>query len=145
VGSRFLRALNDGRDETPGRVAYTTVRSATAEVVRPQDGPAPASALKGAANILIQDVCPGRTTNHIGTAVDSVTIAALHDAVTHRGPARVSRLPKDVCAHPYGSGLDERQTSAFLVIAAELLGRGASTVPVVHEEPRVRAWMRPRA
>jgi triacylglycerol lipase len=142
AGSRFLRALNNGRDETPGRVAYTTVRSATDEVVQPQTGPAPTSALRGASNILIQDVCPGRTTTHIGTAVDSVTIAALHDAVTHKGPARVSRFPADVCAHPYGTGLDEQRTSAFLAIAPELLAPGTSTVPVVRAEPPVRRWMK---
>jgi triacylglycerol lipase len=142
--SNFLRALNGRRDETPGRTAYTTVRSATDEVVRPQMGPGATSALRGAANILIQDVCPRRTTSHIGTAVDSVTIAALHDAVAHKGPARASRLPANVCAHPYGTGLNEQQTSAFLTIAGELLRRGTRTVPVVRAEPPVRRWMRQR-
>lgn len=144
AGSRFLRSLNDGRDETPGRVAYTTVRSATDEVVQPQTGPAPTSGLTGAVNILVQDVCPGRVTTHIGTAVDSVTIAALHDAVTHTGPARVARFPADVCAHPYGTGLDEQRTSAFLTVAGELFARGVVTVPVVRAEPPVRRWMRRR-
>lgn len=144
AGSSFMRALNSGRDETPGRTAYTTVRSATDEVVRPQRGPAPTSALTGAANILIQDVCRGRTTTHLGTAVDSVTIAALHDAVTHKGPARAARFPDDVCAHPYGTGLDEQRTSTFLAIAGELLRRAAASVPVVRAEPPVRSWMRRR-
>jgi triacylglycerol lipase len=145
AGSSFMRALNGGRDETPGRIAYTTVRSTTDEVVRPQTGRAPTSALRGAANILIQDVCPGRATTHIGTAVDSVTIAALHDAVTHNGPARASRFPADVCAHPYGTGLDEQLTSAFLAVAPELLRQGAVTAPVVRAEPPVRTWMRRRS
>ena len=145
AGSSFMRALNSGRDETPGRTAYTTVRSATDEVVRPQRGRAPTSALRGAANILIQDVCRGRTTTHIGTAVDSVTIAALQDAVTHKGPARVSRFPGDVCAHPYGTGLDEQRTGAFLAIADELLRQGATTAPVVRAEPAVKRWMRRRS
>jgi triacylglycerol esterase/lipase EstA (alpha/beta hydrolase family) len=145
AGSRFMRALNNGRDETPGRTAYTTVRSATDEVVRPQSGRAPTSALKGAANIVIQDVCRGRATGHIGTAVDSVTIAALHDAVTHKGPARASRFPSDVCAHPYGTGLDEQRTSAFLAIAGELLRQGATSARGVRAEPPVRSWMRRRS
>jgi hypothetical protein len=142
AGSSLMRALNSGRDETPGRTAYTTVRSATDEVVRPQRGRTATSALKGAANILIQNICPGRTTTHIGTAVDSVTIAALHDAVTHRGPARAPRFPGDVCEHPYGTGLDEQQTSFFLDIAGDLLRQGAGTAPVVHTEPPVKSWMR---
>ncbi len=140
AGSRLLSALNDGRDETPSPTAFTTIRSATDEVVQPQTGPAPTSALDGAANILIQDVCPGRATTHIGTAVDSVTIAALADAVGHRGPAKVSRLPGDVCDHPYGTGLDEAQTSQFVALAPLLLSQGSQDLPVVRREPRVRPW-----
>ena len=61
AGSRFLKALNRrGRDETPGPTAWTTVRSATDETVQPTTGPHPTSALKGATNVMIQDVCPGR-------------------------------------------------------------------------------------
>jgi hypothetical protein len=85
---------------------YTTVRSLTDETVQPQGGRHPTSSLEGASNILIQSVCPGRTTSHIGTAVDSVTFAALVDAIAHggkekRGAAKVSRFPPDVCSHPY--------------------------------------------
>jgi hypothetical protein len=139
-GSALLRALNAGRDETPGRTAYTTVRSATDDIVRPQTGPRPTSALKGAVNILIQDVCPGRRTTHLGTAVDSVTIAALADAVAHRGPAEVSRLPGDVCEHPYGTGLDEARTDQFLLLAPQIFDQGSAGLPVVRREPALRAW-----
>ncbi len=141
-GAKLLRALNDGRDETPGRTAYTTVRSATDEIVRPTTGPAPTSALRGAANLLIQDVCPGRVTTHLGTAVDSVTIAALADAVHHPGPADVARLPPDVCAHPYGTGLDPAQTSRFLALAGQQSAQGGAGLPTTRREPRVRAWMK---
>ena len=143
-GSGLLRALNDGRDETPGRTAYTTVRSATDEIVRPQTGPRPTSVLNGASNILIQDICPGRATTHLGTVVDSVTIAALADAVTHRGPAEVSRLPSDVCDHPYGTGLDEARTSLFLSLAPQITARGLEGLPVVRWEPTVRSWVKRR-
>jgi triacylglycerol lipase len=141
-GSALLRALNHGRDETPGRTAYTTVRSATDELVHPQTGPRPTSALKGASNILIQDVCPGRTTTHLATVVDSVTIAALADAVAHTGPAKISRLPADVCDHPYGTGLDEAQTTRFLELAPQLAAQGGQDLPVVRQEPKLRPWMR---
>jgi hypothetical protein len=142
AGSRFLRALNDGRDETPGPTAWTTVRSAADTTATPATGPHPTSVLRGASNILIQRACPGRQTTHIGTAVDSVTIAAMVDAATHRGPARVSRLPADVCSHPYGTGLDEAQTTFFLDLASQLLGQGSANVPRVDHEPRLRAWAR---
>jgi triacylglycerol lipase len=141
-GSALLRALNPGHDETPGRTAYTTVRSSTDEVMRPQTGLRPTSALQGASNILIQDVCPARATTHLETVVDSVTIAALADAVAHPGAAKVSRMPGDVCAHPYGTGLDETQTSWFLRLAPQVNARGLEGLPGVRREPRVRRWMK---
>ena len=107
AGSRFLRALNTRRDETPGPTSWTTVRSATDQTVQPQTGAHPTSALKGATNVLIQDVCPGREVTHIGTALDSVTWAVAVDAIANDGPAKVSRLPADVCSHPFAPGLDE--------------------------------------
>jgi hypothetical protein len=142
-GSRLLRALNSQPDETPGNVSYTTVRSLSDETVQPQGGKHPTSALDGAANILIQGVCPGRTTSHIGTAVDSVTFAAFIDAVAHggkgrAGAARVSRFPSDVCSHPYAPGLSEAQTTLFLNAAGGILGGNTSTVPKVPAEPTVR-------
>ena len=61
-GSAFLAALNAG-DETPGEVSYTSLFSLT-DVVVPQLPPPPTSALAGAANVLLQDVCPGRPVDH---------------------------------------------------------------------------------
>jgi len=142
-GSHLLRAINSQPDETPGNVSYTTVRSLTDETVQPQGGKHPTSSLDGASNILIQGVCPGRTTSHIGTAVDSVTFAAFVDAVAHTGKAkagaaRASRFPPDVCSHPYAPGLNEAQTTAFLTAAGGLINGNNSKVPKVTAEPGVR-------
>ena len=146
-GSKLLEALNSQGDETPGNVSYTTVRSATDESVQPQTGKRPTSALEGARNILIQHVCPGRTTTHIGTAVDSVTFAAFVDAVRHRGrgkkgAAKVSRFRGDVCSRPYARGLDEAETSAFLNASGGLIGSQQAEAPKVPAEPRVRRVFR---
>lgn len=143
AGSHLLRALNSQPDETPGNVSYTTVRSLTDETVQPQGGKHPTSALEGASNILIQGVCPGRTTSHIGTILDSVTFAAFTDAVAHggkgkRGAARVSRFPSDVCSHPYATGLNEAQTSLFLNASGGVISGNESSVPKVPTEPPVR-------
>jgi hypothetical protein len=143
AGSHLLRAINSQPDETPGNVSYTTVRSLTDETVQPQSGKHPTSALDGASNIVIQGVCPGRTTSHIGTILDSVTFAAFVDAVAHggkqkRGAARVSRFPSDTCSHPYATGLNEAQTTLFLNAAGAIIGGNQSTVPKVPAEPRVR-------
>ena len=143
AGSRFQKALNRrGRDETPGPTAWTTVRSSTDETVRPTTGPHPASALRGATNVLIQDVCPGRQVTHIGTALDSVTFALFADAIAHRGPAKLSRLPGDVCTHPYAPGLDEPSTTNLISAADTLTDDRATEEPRVRREPKLRAWMR---
>jgi triacylglycerol lipase len=138
AGSNFLKAVNSQPDETPGPTAWTTTRSVNDETVEPQTGKHPTSSLQGATNILIQDVCPGRKVSHIGTVLDSVTFAALADAIAHRGPAKVSRLPKDVCAHPYAPGFDETNGAA-IIKGAGTLTNGGRKVPTVKKEPVVRA------
>lgn len=143
AGSHLLRALNAQPVEAPGPTSWTTVRSATDEVVQPQTGKHPTSALRGASNILIQSVCPGRTVTHIGTAVDSVTFAAFVDAITHRGPAKVSRLPRDVCSHPYALGLDVSATDALLAGSSALIQGQTKNVPTVMAEPKVRSYFLP--
>ena len=142
AGSRFLRALDARPDETPGPTSWTTVRSATDETVQPQTGPRPASSLKGATNILIQRICPGRQVSHIGTALDSVTWAALVDAVGHDGPAKVARLPADVCSHPFAPGLDDGATGTVLGAAGPLTAGRYASQPKVRREPRLRPWAR---
>lgn len=145
AGSKFLKALNAQRDETPGPTAWTTVRSSGDETVQPQTGRHPTSALDGATNILIQSVCPGRAVTHIGTALDSVTFAAFVDALGHKGPAKLSRLPKNICATPYAPGLDVTTTSALIGAAGNLTSsRNGSLAPTVGAEPAVRAWMKRR-
>ena len=92
-------------------------------------------------------MCPGRTTTHIGTAVDSVTFAAFVDAIAHRGrgkrgAAKVSRFPDDVCDQPYAPGLDEAKTSAFLSASGGLIDSQQAEAPKVPAEPRVRRIFR---
>ena len=143
AGSKLLRALNrPGRDETPGRTAWTTVRSSNDEVVLPQTGSGASSILRGASNVLIQDVCPGRQTSHIGTVVDSVSVALLADAIAHKGPGRVARLPAGVCASPYAPGLDEATTGNLVAGALTIVVGRLSEVKQYAAEPPVRAWMR---
>lgn len=142
AGSNFLRALNARPDETPGPTSWTTVRSRTDEVVKPQTGPRPTSSLEGATNVLIQDVCPGRRVSHIGTALDSVTFALIVDAITHRGPARRSRLPRNVCSRRFAPGLDETATGALLEGADGLTAGRYEDQPRVRREPPLRRFIR---
>jgi hypothetical protein len=147
AGSELLRALNRrGRDETPGPTSWTTVRTLTDEIVQPTGGPRPTSALAGAANLVIQEVCSGRTTNHIGSGVDSVSYAALRDAISHRGAARASRIDRSVCRRPYAPGLEPERTAAGI---ADRYARatprtlfGAEGGVLLPREPRLRRFVR---
>ena len=146
-GSNLLDALNGRGDETPGPVSYTTVRSLTDETVRPTSGKRPSAALDGARNILIQDLCPGRETTHVGSLVDSVTFAALFDAVETKGrgkdgAAKPSRLPADVCGQPYAPGLDEALTALGIEIGPTLSAAQMTAEPKAVSEPRVQRVFR---
>jgi hypothetical protein len=143
-GSKLVEAIARYPDESPGKLGWTTVRSLTDEIVTPTDGPNPTSALRGASNIVIQGVCPGRMVSHIQTGVDSVSYAVLIDAIRHRGPARAKRLPKGVCRHPFAPGLDDVAARAGiqhlydLATPRTLQGTdGGHTLPA---EPPVRAY-----
>jgi hypothetical protein len=90
--SHLLAELNKG-DETPGgTTAWTTLRTLNDTTAVPADGPNPTSALEGASNLVIQDICPGRQARHVDMAFDAVAYAALRDAMLRRGPAEASRL-----------------------------------------------------
>ncbi len=144
VNSHLLKALNARADETPGgSTAWTTVRTLSDELVQPQLGPYPTSSLFGAHNVLIQSVCPGRTTTHFAAPYDSVSFAALIDAVEHRGGARPSRFASDVCAYPYGANLDPQATEQAIDAAlAHFINRVLSAGRNVGAEPPVRRYAR---
>jgi triacylglycerol lipase len=105
AGSRFLRALNAG-DETPGNISYTSIFTNFDELVQPQL-PKSTSALRGARNIRVQDLCPGRPVDHVGISSDDAVSFALDvDAFTHPGPANPKRFDVLTCLQPVPSGND---------------------------------------
>jgi triacylglycerol esterase/lipase EstA (alpha/beta hydrolase family) len=139
AGSNFLKALNAYPDETPGAgISWTSLRSNSDEFVQPSTGATPTSSLKGATNILYQDVCKGRKTSHVGTLLDSVTFEVLKDAVTSSGPVKVSRLSKTVCSNPFATGLDAGSAWVVLAVAPSRLRNLG--VPVVQAEPSVASY-----
>ncbi len=137
AGSNLLKAINREPDESPGSTSWTTIRTLTDETVQPQSGPNPTSSLKGASNILIQSVCPGRTTTHVGSAVDSVSFAAAKDAMSHPGPAVVSRLPANICSSLYAPGINWARISGPV---AGLVPDPQTPAPTVTSEPKVQSY-----
>ena len=116
--SKFLGALDRG-DETPGAVSYTQIYSTTDELVEPSS----TAPLRGGSNIAIQDVCPGRPVHHVGLLSDPLVWELVVDAMTHRGPARVSRVDPAACLQPLMPGVtpaDAVTGNAFLYGRAAL-------------------------
>jgi len=104
-GSLFLNALNAG-DETPGNISYTSIYTLFDELVIPQ-APVSTSMLKGASNIQIQSLCPGRPVEHLGISTgDAVGYALALDALTHPGPANPSRFNVATCLQPLMPGAE---------------------------------------
>ena len=104
TGSNFLAALNAG-DETPGAADYSSIYSASDELVQPQL-PTSTSALAGASNTLVQSVCPNHLVNHVALMRDPVVYALVLDALTHAGGADPARVAPEVCAQASISGVD---------------------------------------
>lgn len=127
--SQFIRALNQD-DETPGDVSYTSVYSRTDQFVQPSQPNDGTASLIGGTTIAVQDVCPTRIVEHIGVVSDAVVYAVVYavvmDAITHPGPASVSRINASVCGQQLMRGVDQRDAEGdrigFYQHAPGLLG-----------------------
>lgn len=89
-GSNFLAALN-ADEGVPAGVSATSLYSLTDEIVTNLP-PNYSSALEGARNLLIQQVCPLRLVTHIQFLTSGAVHALVLDAFDHPGPADPARL-----------------------------------------------------
>ena len=106
--SMFIDALNRG-DETPGKISYTNIYTTFDELVQPTG----TQALEGGANILIQDVCPGRPVDHVSIVADAVTYELIIGALVGRGTADPAKLPADICTRGQAPGTTYPPPDAF--------------------------------
>jgi triacylglycerol lipase len=133
--SQLLAVLNEG-DETPGgSPAWTTLRTLNDTNATPADGPNPTSALQGASNLVIQDICPGRQVQHVDMAFDAVAYAALRDAMLHRGPAEASRLRGEACEGQYVGNVTPAYVSAVNSQIIQNIGTAFTTSKLSAEPP----------
>jgi triacylglycerol lipase len=80
-GSSFIRALAaDGGPAVPG-VSYTTVMTRYDELVVPYTS----GVLEGAANHVLQDLCPGDPAEHLAVAFDPLALAVTLNALDPAG------------------------------------------------------------
>ena len=92
--SRFVEIVNRG-DETPGDIDWTNLVTTFDELVQP---PSTAFLDEGldnprVANLVLQDLCPGRVVEHLGIGTtDRLAFDLAVDAFVHDGPADPARL-----------------------------------------------------
>ena len=143
--SAFTAALNSGAETFPG-ISYTVAYTRLDEVVVPNAGPRPSSALTtGAgriANIATQDVCPLNAADHFAIgSYDPVGYAIAMDALTHDGPADPARIARSTCLQLFQPGVDPltfaTDYAAFLAYAR--VSRG--NAPDVGAEPPLKPYV----
>ncbi|MGQ0464469.1 MAG: esterase/lipase family protein [Sporichthyaceae bacterium] len=143
-GSNFIAALNSV-DPTPGSVDVTNVYSTTDnEVYLVGGSPDPwtaAVALDGAANIRIQDVCPGRFVEHVQHSYDAAVFSLVLDALEHDGPADPRRVGSAACLEFAMPGVDPAkgpvETLGAFARFADRANRAQTTA-----EPALEAYAR---
>jgi triacylglycerol lipase len=116
--SQFLAALNTG-DESPGDIDYTSVYSRTDQFVwlagaggNPWDDSA---SIDGAVNVAVQDLCPGRSVDHIQVVYDAAVHAVVFDALAHDGAADPSRVDRSVCLDHAMPGVDRGEALTMTI------------------------------
>lgn len=125
-GSRVTNAATSA--PLPDRTSFTSIATRTDEIVFPQPE---VSRLDGARNVLVQDVCPLRVTDHGLLLSDPVGYALVLDALTHDGPADPARVSRSACwqaAMPGTDLLGSTQLASTVVgLAVGLLNVGEWT------------------
>lgn len=140
TGSRFLAALNRGR-ETYAGVDYTEISTRFDDVVVPSTS-AYLTPGTNVTNVAVQDVCPTETVDHFGMAYDNAAWLIALDALTHRGPARPSRVDRTTCGQPLMPGVDPATFPVDVATALAQTAQSSATSPTTDAEPRLRSYAR---
>jgi triacylglycerol lipase len=136
--SAFLRALNRRRETVPG-VPFTSVWSATDQFVTPQR---PAATLRGASNVSVQQLCPGRYVDHASMAFDAAAFAIAVDALDHEGPAKLNRIDRSICQQDTMPGVTRAEANAKLQeYIPALLAALRPGGPRAKREPRLACYV----
>lgn len=141
--SKFIAALNS-RAETFKRISYTEIYTNNDEVVTPP----PSAGVSGPGritNVAIQSICPADPEEHLSVGTSDATAYGLViDALTHRGPAKPSRVDPAVCGQALMPGIDPGTYAADTGASLAFLGNSIATYPHVDREPPLRCYVRLR-
>lgn len=149
--SQFIAAVNS-QDETPGDIDYSSLYTQFDELVQPVS-PVPTAGLDWGqgnpkvANILLQDVCPGRIVDHVTIGLtDRLAFELTLDAITHPGPANVERAGGAALCGLVSLVPDQVIASTALTEMLGLLpleiANGAPELHLANEEPQLKPYAR---
>ena len=143
--ANFMRALNSGAETFAG-IDYTVAYTRSDEIVVPNAGPTPSSAVYGGAgrvtNIALQDVCPTDTADHFAIgSYDAVGFAIVADALVNDGPAVPGRIPLTTCAQLFQPGVDPLTFSRDYPAMVTYAGNSSGNAPSVPAEPPLRPYV----
>ena len=116
----------------------------TDELVQPV-APTPTAALAKAPNsasVAVQDVCPGRSVNHISLLDDAVTYAIVLDALHSTHPANGAHISRLACARVTMPGLTAIDAVTGNATTYAAAGQGFAAEPGVHAEPPLAPYAR---
>ena len=153
-GSNFIAALN-ADDETPGDIDYTNLYTVFDELVQPAV-PVPTAALDlgqdnpKVANLLLQDLCPGRLVDHLTIGLtDRLSFELALDAITQPGPADFERAGGAALCGLLPIVPDQIISPAAATALTSILRQSASAgLPTLHlrsEEPPLRDYVQQAA
>ncbi|MGQ0743373.1 MAG: esterase/lipase family protein [Acidimicrobiales bacterium] len=136
-GSDFLRALARP-DPSPNPVSFTAITSSDDRIIQPVSG---GGGGPRQADLLIQDLCPGRPVSHEAMVADAAVFALAIDALVNPGPAEIPRVDKGVCGQLLAPDTD---VLAKLRIDVERFVASLGQAPgAPSAEPPLAAYARP--
>ena len=140
ASSHFLTALNKGPETWPG-ISYTVIATRYDEIVAPPT----AGFLKPAANVTnttVQDICPLEFVEHFGMAYDNAAWLVGIDALTHAGPAKVSRVNRSTCGIPTMPAVDPATFALDAIAAMAVTVKNSTAAKSLPAEPALRRYAR---
>lgn len=135
--AELIAALNRG-DETPGEVSWSSIYSLTDELVQP----ASTAVLDGAANVAIQDLCPGRPVHHAGLNSDPVVWELVLATLDAPGAVDPSGFDPTTCLQPWYPSATAADVVGGNVLLYGNGGQALSEHEQVDAEPVLRSYAR---
>jgi hypothetical protein len=154
--SEFVKALNS-TTETFAGISYTNIYSRFDELVEPTSGPDDCSSCLytgegDIANVQVQELCPLDVSDHVLIGVSAATYGLVVDALTHDGPAVLSRVPRSICTKLIMPGVTDpasakavvpslRAAVGTLAILPGPLPNPVVSAPVLKAEPELPCYV----